>query len=150
MNAVRRQYFEQRLLSERRRLSAQLERLNEQARDGDDAGADAARHFADVSDDGTHRAARALAIAMAAHEASEIAAIDTALRLLYEQPERYGRCVDCGRPIPSGRVDILPWAIRCERHEDLRTGGGWRAPASHNPYNFTTSRAHVARSRRRS
>ena len=24
----------------------------------------------------------------------------------------YGRCLSCGRPIPEGRLEALPWALR--------------------------------------
>lgn len=27
----------------------------------------------------------------------------------------YGRCEDCGRPVPEGRLEILPYARRCVR-----------------------------------
>jgi RNA polymerase-binding transcription factor DksA len=45
--------------------------------------------------------------------------LDRAIELLSE--ERYGRCTDCDRRIPPGRLHALPFAIRCvvcqERHE---------------------------------
>src|SRR5579859_5346645 len=29
----------------------------------------------------------------------------------------YGRCVDCGQPIPEKRLEALPWAARCVKDE---------------------------------
>lgn len=45
--------------------------------------------------------------------------LDRAIELLTEG--RYGRCADCDRRIPPGRLRALPFAVRCvvcqERHE---------------------------------
>jgi DnaK suppressor protein len=30
----------------------------------------------------------------------------------------YGRCVDCGRPIPEKRLEAIPWAARCAQDEE--------------------------------
>jgi DnaK suppressor protein len=32
----------------------------------------------------------------------------------------YGVCEDCGRPIPDGRLEVLPWAVRCVDCASLR------------------------------
>jgi DnaK suppressor protein len=29
----------------------------------------------------------------------------------------YGRCIDCGQPIPEKRLEALPWAARCVKDE---------------------------------
>ena len=31
----------------------------------------------------------------------------------------YGRCIDCGQPIPEKRLEALPWAARCVKDEAL-------------------------------
>lgn len=28
----------------------------------------------------------------------------------------YGRCEVCGEPIPAGRLEARPWAVKCIRH----------------------------------
>lgn len=28
----------------------------------------------------------------------------------------YGRCEECGEPIPAGRLEVRPWSVRCVRH----------------------------------
>jgi DnaK suppressor protein len=30
----------------------------------------------------------------------------------------YGRCVDCGQPIPEKRLEAIPWAARCVKDEE--------------------------------
>ena len=32
----------------------------------------------------------------------------------------YGRCEVCGKPIPEGRLEALPWAVLCLQHADPR------------------------------
>lgn len=58
----------------------------------------------------------------------ELAGIEAALRRLKEEPDEYGRCVDCDEWIPLGRLKLLPWAQRCVACESERSGspGGHR------------------------
>ena len=47
--------------------------------------------------------------------------IDEALRRLYENPEQYGLCVECGSEVGFERLDALPHArlcIRCKEAEE--------------------------------
>ena len=30
----------------------------------------------------------------------------------------YGRCIDCGQPIPEKRLEAIPWAARCIKDEE--------------------------------
>ncbi len=39
---------------------------------------------------------------------------------------QYGRCEDCGEPIPEERLSALPTARRCAPHQRLAEGGGSR------------------------
>ncbi len=48
----------------------------------------------------------------------------------------YGRCVNCGQPIPEKRLEALPWAARCVKDEEQleqrnlsreETQPGWEA-----------------------
>ena len=48
----------------------------------------------------------------------------------------YGRCVNCGQPIPEKRLEALPWAARCVKCEEQleqrnlsreETQPGWEA-----------------------
>lgn len=52
--------------------------------------------------------------------------IDEAMHLLAEG--RYGRCIECGKPIPPARLRALPFALRClpcqERYET------WKNPVN--------------------
>ena len=58
---------------------------------------------------------------MAVERLSQVAAYDK-LRATLDDVDRalakidegsYGRCDACGRPIPEGRLEALPWAVLC-------------------------------------
>jgi RNA polymerase-binding transcription factor DksA len=47
--------------------------------------------------------------------------VNEALRRLYETPEKYGRCEECGQDIGFERLDALPHArlcIKCKAKEE--------------------------------
>lgn len=44
--------------------------------------------------------------------------VDRALAKLDEGS--YGACDTCGRPIPEGRLEALPWAVLCVEHAATR------------------------------
>lgn len=42
--------------------------------------------------------------------------IDTALRILYEDPGRFGVCAVCGHRISLGRLALVPTTRYCQEH----------------------------------
>ncbi len=54
--------------------------------------------------------------------AQELKGIDVALRRLEEEPDEYGRCVECDEWIPLGRLKLMPWAQRCVPCQSDRGG----------------------------
>ena len=56
-------------------------------------------------------AEREVDVAQAEFERRELGAVKAALQRLRE-PE-FGQCVDCGKAIPFGRLQVEPWAVRC-------------------------------------
>lgn len=112
MSPTQRHRFELRLLSERARVERLLNRFvpttvggEEYGRFGDDL---ASRAAAGISRDDDS--------VVEAHAQRELAAIDAALRLLYDEPEKYGVCIVCGRAITLGRLDLLPTTRFCQHH----------------------------------
>ena len=53
----------------------------------------------------------------------ELAGIEAALRRMQDEPEEYGRCLDCDEFIPVGRLRLMPWAQRCVACETKHSGG---------------------------
>jgi DnaK suppressor protein len=46
-------------------------------------------------------------------QAAQLARLDGALRRLAAAPEDFGLCEECEEAIPSKRLQLMPWAIRC-------------------------------------
>lgn len=104
--------FELRLLSERARVDRLLERFAPTTVGAEEHG----RFGDDLSSRATIGVCRDDDSVVEAHAQRELAAIDAALRLLYDEPEHYGVCIVCGRPITLGRLDLLPTTRFCQRH----------------------------------
>jgi RNA polymerase-binding transcription factor DksA len=54
------------------------------------------------------------------HEDRKLAAVERAIETLHTDPAHYGLCIDCGRPIDSDRLRIVPTTQYCEDHAELR------------------------------
>lgn len=112
MNATRTAQLEQTLLTERKRLQEVLDRLSvpptdaagEHGRFGDDVVAS--------SGGATSEDDRALAV----HTSRELEDIERALMSLREDPEHFGRCTTCSRPIPLERLALVPGTRHCRTH----------------------------------
>jgi len=110
-----RHHLEARLKEERARAARVLERhagtlgVSEQEETGD-----LSRHPLHLADEGTDTFERELEASLATRARRELAEIDAALRRFYAQPNRFGICEDTGREIPFERLDLVPWARRCD------------------------------------
>lgn len=112
MNDADRKRFEKRLLDERARLTAVLQRMNatarsEEARDQDGDLSVMPTHPADL---GTDEQQRELESSVNRNEADTLAEIDAALERLYKSPDRFGVDERTGKPIPLARLEVVPWA----------------------------------------
>ena len=50
---------------------------------------------------------------VAVHEKLQAVRADVARALAKLDEDTYGRCDACGREIPAGRLEALPWAVLC-------------------------------------
>jgi RNA polymerase-binding transcription factor DksA len=112
MNDADRKRFEQRLLDERARITAVLDRMNSTARSEEERDQDGdlsvmPTHPADL---GTDEQQRELETSVTRNEADTLAEIDAALERLYRSPEQYGIDERTGKPIPLARLEVIPWA----------------------------------------
>ena len=62
--------------------------------------------------DGTQMAVDRLS-QVAVHDKIQITEADVRRALVKLEEGTYGRCDVCGRPIPEGRLEALPWAVLC-------------------------------------
>src|SRR6185437_69450 len=101
-------HLEQRLLEERARIVAILER-QELATEGETP-SEAAGDIAPTRvDRGTESQFQELDVINAERVTAELAEIDAALDRLYNNPDAYGRDERTGQPLPFARLDIIPW-----------------------------------------
>jgi DnaK suppressor protein len=53
---------------------------------------------------------------LASVEGRRLYEIDDALRRLYQDPDGFGRCAECGRDIEWERMDVVPETTLCASH----------------------------------
>jgi len=123
--------FETRLLEERARIIRRLVQCGELSAEhlssSDDGGSAYGFHMADQ---GTDSMEREMAFLLASKEGRFLYHIDQALRRLYETPERYGLCEECGSEIGYARLDALPHARLCIRCKESEEGAASQSTAS--------------------
>jgi DnaK suppressor protein len=68
------------------------------------------QHPADI---GTEAMEQEKQFLLASAEGRLLYEIDEALRRLYAEPEQFGTCQRCGRPIGMERLDVVPQATLC-------------------------------------
>ena len=122
MNKKQLAHFEKRLLEERARATKELGHYDEsfnatlQASDGD-----LSSYSFHMADQGTDASEREKAFLMASKEGRFLWHLNQALRRLYQSPEKFGDCEQCGEAISYERLDALPHArlcINCKEKEE--------------------------------
>lgn len=120
------EHFEERLLKERARVLKELGYYDESFSDtpqGSDG--DLSAYSFHMADQGTDAMEREKAALFASKEGRFLYHIDQALRRLYQTPEQFGICHECGEEIAYERLDALPHArlcIRCKEAEESSSG----------------------------
>lgn len=111
LSAERIAEYKRRLIEERARLKASLERMDTRGDELIDAGAEEGDFDDAASDAATETLDRGTDMALEENLRSLIEEIDAAL----EKIERgtYGICDNCGGPIKIARLDRLPYATMC-------------------------------------
>jgi RNA polymerase-binding protein DksA len=116
------EYFRGILLEKRGAVTAALENLHrENSRSleeetGELVSGSADQHLADTA---TETVEREIGNTLEEHDERLLVAIDAALKRIDDGT--YGKCVNCGSPIPEERLEAMPWAtlcIDCKRKEE--------------------------------
>ncbi len=125
MNKKNLAHFEKRLLEERARVMKELGYYDEsfnnplQGADGD-----LSSYSFHMADQGTDALEREKQFLMASKEGRYLWHLNEALRRLYNSPEQFGKCHQCGATIDFERLDALPHARLCisckEKEEDAK------------------------------
>lgn len=122
MNKKQLSHLEKRLLEERARVVKELGNYDEQfsgtlqSSDGD-----LSSYSFHMADQGTDAMEREKQFLFASKEGRYLWHVNEALRRLYQTPESFGKCQECGEPIGFERLDALPHArlcIKCKAKEE--------------------------------
>jgi DnaK suppressor protein len=122
MTTVDVEHFREVLLEKREAVSAALNNLHRENsvsledETGELVSGSADQHLADTA---TETVDREIGTTLEEHDERLLAEIDAALRRIEEGT--YGKCVNCGAPIPQERLEAMPWAtlcIDCKRKEE--------------------------------
>lgn len=123
MNKKQLKHLEGRLLEERARVMKELGYYDEafnaslQSSDGD-----LSSYSYHMADQGTDAMEREKQFLMASKEGRYLWHLNEALRRLYNNPDKFGTCHQCGAVIDFERLDALPHARLCiackEKEED--------------------------------
>ncbi|HEY7018623.1 MAG TPA: TraR/DksA C4-type zinc finger protein [Gaiellaceae bacterium] len=113
------EHFRQRLVGERQRAQEALRYLQNENQGLIDDEREEIQSDNHPGDAATATFDRELDSTLEENEERMIAAIDAALKRI--EDGTFGRCSNCGEPIPAERLEALPWAtqcIGCKRREE--------------------------------
>ena len=114
MDRTQIEHIERRLLRERERALRSLGRFQEQSQQSREASdSDLSSYSFHMADQGTDAMEREKAFLFASKEGRYLYRVEDALRRLYNEPEKFGICHSCQKPIPFERLDALPHARYC-------------------------------------
>ncbi len=115
-------HFQKLLLEKREAVSAALDNLHRENsvsledETGELVSGSADQHLADTA---TETVEREIGNTLEEHDERLLVTIDGALKRIDDGT--YGKCVNCGAPIPEERLEAMPWAtlcIDCKRKEE--------------------------------
>jgi len=108
------EHIEKRLQEERRRALRSLGLFDQMAKaDRESGDSDLAAYTDHMADQGTEAMEREKAALFATKEGRYLYRIEEALRRMYADPETFGDCHTCGKPVGFERLDALPHARYC-------------------------------------
>ncbi len=121
MNKKQTKHIESRLQEERDRAMRDLARYSE-AFTGNQKDSDSAASYSfHMADQGTDAMEREKQFLFASKEGRYLWHVNEALRRLYETPDKFGICHECGNDVGYERLDALPHArlcIECKAKEE--------------------------------
>lgn len=115
------EHFEERLLKERARALKELGYYDESFSDTAQGADGESAYSFHMADQGTDAMEREKAFLFASKEGRYLYHLDQALRRLYQTPEKFGICFECGEEISHERLDAVPhtrFCIRCKEEEE--------------------------------
>jgi DnaK suppressor protein len=99
------QHFKHRLQDKERELQSNIKRLEEEARASGEA------EVRDLTDEATASQGKSESLQEEALASQTLIEVQEALQRI--EDGTYGKCVACGRPIETARLEAVPWARYC-------------------------------------
>jgi DnaK suppressor protein len=122
MNKKQLAHIEKRLLEERERVMKELGYYGEQFKGTlQSSDGDLSAYSFHMADQGTDAMEREKQFLFASKEGRYLWHVNEALRRLYKDPEKFGKCHECGDEVGFDRLDALPHArlcIKCKAREE--------------------------------
>lgn len=113
MNEADRKKIEERLIAERERVMKVLDRTDETMRISTEDDGELTQYDNHPADDGTDTMEQEKQLMLLGRESDLLTRIDDALRMLYHEPEEFGKCENCGRELSMERLELVPWTRLC-------------------------------------
>ncbi|MEX2466787.1 MAG: TraR/DksA C4-type zinc finger protein [Gemmatimonadota bacterium] len=114
MSKVDLEHLERRLLEERDQTLESIQQAEREEEEGQrESAGDLSRYPNHPADAGSDTQEAEKDMANVNRESEQLALIDTALRVLREDPDAYKTCERCGSEIEAGRLELVPWTRLC-------------------------------------
>ena len=104
------------LLKERARVLENIDHFDERMSDLRDRAGELSLYRFHPADVGTESQDQEQDFLLTSVEGRRLYQIDEALDRLYREPERFGACEVCGRPIGVERLEVIPETRICAEH----------------------------------
>lgn len=108
-----RSQIEQRLLKERQEALEMLEQFDSESHDLRDRAGELSIYDQHQADYATESQEQEKSFMLTSREGRRLYEIDAALRRLYQEPEKFGVCAQCGRDIGFARLEVIPETQLC-------------------------------------
>jgi RNA polymerase-binding transcription factor DksA len=122
MNKKQLAHIEKRLQEERGRVMKELGYYGEQFKGTlQSSDGDLSAYSFHMADQGTDAMEREKQFLFASKEGRYLWHVNEALRRLYKDPDKFGKCHECGEDVGFDRLDALPHArlcIKCKAREE--------------------------------
>ncbi|CAN5786017.1 hypothetical protein BH23GEM3_BH23GEM3_09100 [soil metagenome] len=108
-----REQIEKYLLREREQVLESIETFNAQEQDLQERSGELSLYRFHMADIGTDAMEKEKDFLFASRDGRRLYEVDEALRRLYQDPETFGTCEQCGRTIEFERLEVVPAARLC-------------------------------------
>lgn len=118
LNQEQRDRIQQLLMREREAALEALGHFEERTQDLRERSGEMSLYRLHLADVGTEAQEQEKDFLLASQEGRRLYEVDEALRRLYREPETFGTCERCGRPIGFERLEVVPQTRFCKEDQE--------------------------------